>query len=260
MKRSYIIPTFFILLIPLLIIFFISLKAQTTGIDFIHSAFAPLQKISLGWFQKKNSLSEMDKLRQENTQLHVELAQKQGIEKENAALRDQFETANPASKTLLPATIVGMPQFFPGVSYPETLLLDKGQSDGVKKGNVVLYKDMVVGIVDASTDHFSHVLLTTNKQVSFVAKDVKTNALGVMKGQGSGQMTFENVLLSDSLSADDTVVTASNETNEGINFPPGFFVGKITSVEKNPSALFQKANVQSFIDVSRLSIVFVLTN
>ena len=41
---------------------------------------------------------------------------------------------------------------------------------------------------------------------------------------------------------------------------PGLIVGKIASVSKNPSDLFQKAEIQSNIDFTKIETVFIVTN
>jgi cell shape-determining protein MreC len=53
-------------------------------------------------------------------------------------------------------------------------------------------------------------------------------------------------------------LTNGDITLSGSGFPPDLVVGKITSVEKKPSSLFQKAEVESFINFSKITAVFVI--
>jgi len=46
---------------------------------------------------------------------------------DNKALRDQFQTENPKSTNLIEADIIGAPGFIPGISIPETLVLNRGE-------------------------------------------------------------------------------------------------------------------------------------
>jgi rod shape-determining protein MreC len=68
-----------------------------------------------------------------------------------------------------------------------------------------------------------------------------------------------NVVLSEKLEKDDLVRTKGDVDERGQGFPPDLIVGKIISVNKQPSALFQSAEVKSLVDFSRLSTVFVIT-
>lgn len=70
-------------------------------------------------------------------------------------------------------------------------------------------------------------------------------------------MILDNVLLSETLKVGDVVLTNGDIDQNGKGLPPDLIVGKITSVDKNPSALFQKADVVSFVDFSKLSTLFV---
>ena len=70
---------------------------------------------------------------------------------------------------------------------------------------------------------------------------------------------LENVLLSDKLQTGDTVISKGDIGKDGEGFPPGLVVGRIISVNKKASALFQSAEVESLVDVTRLKMVFVMS-
>lgn len=258
-KRQLLFIIFSVCIIISLIIFGLAKRNGDSVFGMVAQfVFSPLQRASFNAVHTIQQKTLIDQLKEENMQLKTQLAKQELILRDNSALRDQFKTASPTSKILLPATIIGMPSFFPAVSFPEELILDKGEQDGVAVGNVVVYKDNLIGIITKINNHFSLVTVVGNKDTSFTAKTAKTNALGVIKGQGSGQMLFDNVVLSDTLQVGDIVVTSGDTTFTGQGYPPGLVFGKITSIEKNPSALFQKANVVSLVDITRVPTVFVI--
>lgn len=233
------------------------LHGASTGIGQI---VAPMQQHLVAIVQQSRpSILTIDKLQEENDRLRVLLAQKQMVEQENQALRDQFQTTTPASMNLTPAEIVGIPNFFPGVTNIEEFVINKGEQDKIRLGEAVVAKDMLIGKITDVTDHFSKVTLISNPKISFAAKTTGTQALGVVKGIGSGQFIFDNVVLSDSLKLRDIVITSGDVGVNGIGLPQGLIVGKIISVDKNPSALFQKASLQMMIDVTKLTMVFVVS-
>lgn len=220
---------------------------------------SPLQKFTISKLKNKTPTDQISKLVLENQDLQNKLAGLNIIEKENQALKDQFTSVIIASKNLLPADIIGMPEFIPGVNFPDTIVVDKGNKDGVSSDNAIVYKDSFIGSILKSTDHFSKASFVTSKNVSFTARALKTNAVGIVKGMGNGQMIFDNVLLSDNLEVGDFIVTTGDTSLNGKGYPPNLIVGKIVTVEKNPSNLFQKANIVSLYDFSHFSTVFIFT-
>ena len=181
------------------------------------------------------------------------------LQSENSALLDQFETARIRSINLLHAKVVGAPGFVPGISYPSVFIIDKGEKDGVKKNHAVVFKNILIGKIEKTTDYLSKVMLLSNSSFSFTAKTDR-GALGVIKGEGNGKITLDNVLLSEDLKKDDSVYTRGDLDEKNVGIPEYLMVGAIESIKKNPSALFQKAKVQSVIDFTKLFDVFVIIN
>jgi rod shape-determining protein MreC len=224
---------------------------------------APFQAVTYGIYSKISnfgSSSETQALKTENLALTKKLVDKNKLTEDNKALRDQFQTQNPKSLNLTEADIIGAPGFIPGISVPETLILDRGENDGIKVGQAVVYEDNLVGRIIKTSIFLSKVQLIGNSLSSLTAKTMSTQALGVAKGQGGGGIILDNVVLSDSLQKDDLVLTKGDVDAFGIGIPPDLVIGKITSISKFPSDLFQKANLESKIDISKLNKVFVIVN
>ncbi len=197
------------------------------------------------------------KLKNENIELIGKLVDQKKLQSENEALKDQFEISVPRSQRLLHAKVVGAPTFVPGISFPSVFIIDKGEKDGVKKNQAVILKNVLVGKIEKSTDYLSRVILLSNSSFSFTAK-TERGAVGLIKGEGNGKVTLDNVLLSDDLKKADFVYTKGDLNESNVGIPEDLIIGKIESVEKNPSALFQKAKVQLVVDFTRLFDVFVL--
>lgn len=224
-----------------------TLRAQRLAFVFLHLPFV--------------QPSQTNTVEKENQDLVQKLVDQRHISDENSALRDQFQTTTTKQRNLLPAHIVGSQAFIPGVTAIESFTLDKGKADNVKAGQAVIFKDSLVGKVVKTSEHISAVLLLTSKSSSFTVKTVSTRsesfALGIVKGQGSGEMVLQNVVLSDPLAVSDIVIAKGDLDVNGVGYPEGLTVGKVTSVDKKPSALFQSAQVKSLIDFGKLSTVFI---
>jgi rod shape-determining protein MreC len=262
-KRNFISYFLVFFILSLLIV-----GASKTGLlnpldSFFKTILSPVQSITYQTFAKVTGFgqnAEIQSLKAENLILAKQLIDQNKLIGDNKALRDQFQTANPKSPNLLPAEVVGAPGFVPGLSVPEILILNRGTNDGVKNGDAVVYENNLVGKITQVSANLSSVMLLTNPSSQFIAETLETKAQGVVKGQGGSEVILDNVILSDSLKKDDLVVTAGDINLQNNGFPPDLTVGKIISISKNPSDLFQKADIQPLIDFNNFETVFVVVN
>lgn len=243
-------PIFLLLLIISFIILFF-LQTPVSGIfQFIT---LPLQRVVfMSNVQSSSSLTSSQYLQQENNELHSELAQMQEVQQDNQALHDQFATSNPSSQKLLPAHVIGVQQ--------NALFIDKGENDNVHIGEVVVVKNNLIGTITRITPHISQVMLLNDPSTSLTAQDIKTSAVGIVSSIDGGVIVFGNVELTDKLSQNDLVVTKGSQNLQGQGYPPGLVVGKIVSVDKQASSLFQAGKLTSLVDFSHLTMVFVMTH
>ncbi len=181
--------------------------------------------------------------------LLTRLAKTSLIEKDNQALRDQFATAEIPASALTPANIVDIPAPFPGgPSFIDRIIIDKGNQDGIKVGQNVVYKDNLIGKVVKSSPRMAVVDLLNHKGTSFTVRAVKSGSLGIGRGTGGEKFILENVLLSYNLEKGELVVTRG---------PNPLVVGRIIDVSKKASALFQSAEIESLVDIRNLKMVFI---
>jgi rod shape-determining protein MreC len=246
-KRGNVVPIFIGFFILSLLIFLFFSKGIA---GLLEQLTVPLQKSMFASLHKPGeNKTETEKLREENSRLLTELAHQNELEKENKALKDQFNTPDISSHKLLSADVIRTEN--------DEIIINRGSSDGVKKGGIVIVKNSLIGRVVEVSAHISVVNLVTHGDILFTAQASKTQALGVINGRGGG-MIFGNVILSEVLDKGDLVMTKGDINKDGSGYPPHLIVGKITSVNKRASNLFQVAQVQSLIDLSRLSVVFVM--
>jgi rod shape-determining protein MreC len=263
-RRGNLFPVFVLFLILSILLIVFSTTGFLRGLTGPFEQLAiPLQRSTLGMFQSFNTKSDtgdLSKLRTENTKLIAQLSKQKELEKENQALRDQFQTESPSSLHLLPAQVIGMVSLVPGDTSLDEITIDKGKRDGVHAGSVVIFKDNVVGKITQASEHIATVDLITHKGTLFTAETVKTSTLGIITSRGNNEVVLDNVVLSDKLENGDIVITKGNVDKNGSGYPPHLVVGKIASVNKKASALFQAAEIQSLVDFEKLSMVFVITD
>lgn len=239
--------------LPIFVVFF-SLCVLMLVLSLLNIVNRPVGLVELAGLSLLHKDSSVSQANLEPSVQHVANA---SLLKENEALREQFKTSTPRSTDLIPAYVVGTPTFIPNVTSITTLIIDKGAADGIKNDEIVVYKNNVVGKITKVTDHLSEVSIVTQSVITVPAQTLN-GSLGVLKGSGSGQMLLANILPSDKISKGDILVTKGDLNIQGAGFPPNLVLGKIVAVYKQPSALFQTAEVQSLINFSSLSLVFVL--
>lgn len=194
-----------------------------------------------------NNSQELKNLREEKIKLLSQLVDQQNLLNENQALRIQLGAKRESplldSKNLLPAKVLGA-----NLDY---MIIDKGEKDHVGSGQTVVYKNILIGkVADISTNR-SRVELITRVNRKILGKTQK-GALGIVNAQSGGGLVLENVTLKETLEVGDLVLTQTDE------FPPDLLIGEVTTVLRQESALFQKAQIKSPISAKQLDIVYIV--
>jgi len=138
----------------------------------------------------------------------------------------------------------------------KTIIIDKGKSDGIKKGLPVLVPEGIAGqVIDASL-HFSKVLLIIDQISAVDALVQRTRARGIIKGSSTGQCFFTYALRKHDTRVGDTIVSSGLDTV----FPKGLRIGKVSEVIKRNFGIFQEVIVAPYVDCEKLEEVLVVLN
>lgn len=251
-------PTFLIAAFLCILILTLSLSGKLKFISsFLEQGTAQIQGATFKAFNNLPFISPNEKvklLEEKNLELLGKISATEKLKRENQALSDQFQVSYPKSNNLLKADIIGAPGFVPGISIPTVFILNKGEKDNVKKGFTVVLKSNLVGVVSQVSANLSKVTVVNNPAFSFTAK-TESGAVGLISGGNT--LTLDGILLSENLVKGSLIRTKGDVNSDGTGILPDLVVGKITSVEKNPSDLFQRAKVESFINFTDLTSVFI---
>jgi rod shape-determining protein MreC len=257
-RRQNFWPVFLIVLAIGILVSFLSFAGKLNFISsFLEKGTSAFQAAIFNTYQKLPFFSEGTKVKElekQNLDFLSKVKDYDRLKKENQALSDQFAIARPKSLELMQSNIIGEPGFVPGISTPTVFILNRGEKDGVKKGSAVIYKENLIGIISQVKNNLSKVDLVTNPNFSITVK-TEAGASGIFKG--GEELTVDGITLSENVREGELVFTKGSVNEKGIGIMPDFIIGKIISVEKYPSALFQRARVESFIDFRKLSVVFV---
>lgn len=256
--RTYALPVFLFCLVVAVLLFLFGWLGWLRFVEnSLQNVFFPVVAV----FHKQtagNESMQEKAVHNANTLLAEKDAEIVKLQSDNKALYDQFQTTTPSPQSVLPAAVVGENSAVPNISFPEELVINKGSVDRVGKGYAVVADQQLVGIITDVSSHFSLVRLITNTASSLSVQDEKTGAIGIVKGQGSGSLLLDNVLLSDTLQVHDVIVSSGSKTVSGKGIPSNLILGRIVSIDKKPSSLFQSAQLAPIVSFDRLTAVFVI--
>src|SRR5579875_2450813 len=195
----------------------------------------PVAALDRGIRRAERSVVELFRARQEAAALRARV---QALEQdtvrlgelaqENARLHALLDLRQTLRGDLVAAHVIGRD----AGTLSRTLVIDRGERDGVTKGAAVLAPSGIVG----------HVFLA--------ARDA---ARGIVEGQVDGGCVLKFVKRTEDVQVGDLVVTSGVD---GI-FPKGLPVGRVTAVDKRGQGLFQAVEVTPAVDPGALEEVLV---
>jgi rod shape-determining protein MreC len=135
-----------------------------------------------------------------------------------------------------------------------TVIINKGDADGVHKNMAVLSPFGVVGQTIATSAHSARVLLITDHNSGVDAVVQRSRARGIVEGALDGRCVMKYLKRGEDAEVDDRVVTSGLD---GI-FPKGMLIGTITHVTRGNRGLLQVADVQASVPLERVEEVLVV--
>ncbi len=171
------------------------------------------------------------------------------IRLENERLRQLLDFRQALRGDLLTARIIGRD----ATGLARTLLVDRGESDGVKKGAAALAPGGIVGQVFLTSAHAARVLLISDHNSGVDAIVQRTRARGIVEGSIDGICGIKFVKRTEDIREGDLVIT---EGLDGI-FPKGLPIGVVQSVDKRTQGLFQYAEITPRVDFAQLEEVLL---
>ncbi len=207
------------------------LSAPLYPLQSLVSNGADLGRSVAGWFTSRESLREENvSLRKEHLRWRARLQRYEVLEAENSRLRALLESSARLEDPVLLAETLSI-----GLR-PEqhTLVLNKGERDGVFIGQPVVDADGVVGQVQRVGARSSTVILLTNASHALPARLDRSGLRAVVAGTGFGDRLLLNFVLPNAdVRVGDLVVTSGL----GGRFPSGYPVGRVLSLEWGANAL-----------------------
>jgi rod shape-determining protein MreC len=189
-------------------------------------------------------------LRESVRQLNGRVVASQDAMLENERLKKLLALKSAIRLPAVAASVIGAES----VPWYRTILIDRGQVDGIADGMPVVATAGVVGRVVKAAPGSSRVLLLTDHASAIAAMVQRSRARGVLKGQGGNLCSLEFTVREDDVKVGD-IVTASGV---GGVFQKGTVIGEVTMVRKGEYGMFQTIDVRPAVNISHLEEVLVL--
>jgi rod shape-determining protein MreC len=263
--RRYSLPIFIVLLLLFALVLMSMRAKQRKGVELFDALLMeisfPLQKAATlviqtvqGTFQHYVFLVNLERenrmLKEKIAQLQEENHRTNEIRLANERLRQLLQFREKNSPSMVGAEVIGRDPSF----WFKSVMIDKGERDGVKKGMAVISPAGVVGQVLKIAPDYATVLLITDYNSAVDCIVERSRAKAIVEGKGENQCHLKYLLRSEEVAVGDIVVTSGL----GGNFPKGLMVGEVKKVDKKGHGVFQYAELMPSVDMTRLEEVFVV--
>ena len=195
-----------------------------------------------------NLKSENQLLRQKLVQMQLQAADLEERRFENQRLRGLLSLKDRKQYTYVPAEVTGW-NTDQGLN---TMVIDVGRSDQVRKYMAVVMEDGVLGrIIEVGlTSSFVQLLTDRNCRISGLVQ--RSREQGIIRYQNN-ELYMQLPLRSDVRLGDRVVTSGLGET-----FPSGLPVGRVSQIALGSRNLFKQVSIIPAVDLNRLEEVFVI--
>jgi rod shape-determining protein MreC len=201
------------------------------------------------YFALQNTTRDNEKLRRENDTLKLQITQLQGkaAEADRLAALLNFRKSH-QEVPMLSARVIGAS----ADTASQTIYVDRGERDGIRKNMGVITPDGVVGKVIEAYSNTSQVLLLTDKDSGVGAMLAESRIQSPVGGTGEPLLSMKYVANDDTVNSGERVVTSGMDRI----FPRDLPVGTVADVKAgNP---FKLIRIRPSANLERLEEVIVL--
>ncbi len=159
-------------------------------------------------------------------------------------LQEELDFRKEADFPPLTARVIGKDPAF----WFHTIIVDRGENDGVVEAMVALTSQGIVGQVIHTSRNYSKILLAIAPSSAIDVIIQKNRVRGILKGTGEDGYVLNYVLKNANVEKGDQVVTAGI----GGVFASGIPVGTVTAVHRKKRGMFLDIEVKPSVDFQRL--------
>jgi len=138
--------------------------------------------------------------------------------------------------------------------YLKYIIIDRGSEDGIDLKDPVISFEGLVGSVSEVYKNTARVDVILNIKNNASIMNKRTRAVGIIRGNGEGQLVVDYYDRLDKVEINDELITSGL----GGVYPKGIAVGVVNRVDEKDTGLFQDLFVRPVVDFYKLENVLVL--
>lgn len=242
-----------------LLLFILSLGLTIQSHSYHKSKFiSSANFLSGGLYNSVNNISQYFGLRNENNALIEEnIRLRNLLTHQSQYVKDK----NDLDSTLYPVTFKFTPASIIKNSYSNTnnsLLVDKGQKQGIKEDFGVITSSGLVGIVDNTSNNFSRVISILSSKSKINAEIKKSGHFGTLYWNGNSPeiVQLQDVPKIAPIEIGDTIITGGRS----IIFPKGILIGTVVDFKLDDAEDFYDIDLKLFTDMTKIGHVYLVEN
>lgn len=193
---------------------------------------------------RANLIAENERLRAESLLTQRKLQKLAALTEQNVRLRELLNSSSLVDERVLVAELIGVDPN----PFTQRILINKGEQDGVFLGQPVLDATGLMGQVVEVLPYTARVLLITDVSHSLPVQVNRNGLRAIATGMGSNEwLELRHVGDTADVRIDDILVSSGL----GQRFPAGYPVGRVVSVERDPSQPFAEVRVAPTAQLNR---------
>lgn len=217
-----------------------AVASLSDGVANLWNGYVALQGVVA---ENRELRKELDSLKGQNSQLREAAAATERL----AAL---LEFKHHAGFSMVAAQVIGRDTG----NWYRTIILDKGESAGLRPDMGVITPAGVVGRIVKTTAATSVVLLATDPNNAIASLVQRTRDEGIVEGTTQGLVRLKYIPMLSDARPGDRVVTSGLVGG----FPRGLAIGTIARIDKEEGVLFQSAELIPEVDADLVEEVLVI--
>lgn len=199
---------------------------------------------------------ENEELRAENERLKSNATQNEVLRNENSKLRSMLSFANTNDAyDYIGVDIIGLS----GNNFLDGYIINKGESDGIKKGMVAIEGKGLVGQVTSVSENWSVVQSLCNANIAVAGYVPSTEESdGIVKGYQGNEESFlteiSGLSITSTIKEGDTILTSGL----GGIYPKGIMIGTVKSVYEDKAKVVKSAIVKPAVEFNKIEQLLIV--
>jgi rod shape-determining protein MreC len=211
---------------------------------------------SKNFYQCQESEEIINSLQTQLSKITIDQANLEILREENKQLRDYFEFYKEKDYGIVLANITSKEIHFGSRNNDYNLIIDKGLSDGLTPGLVVVNENgVVIGKIIAAKEASAQVCLITTANCQLAATVLNQDrSVGLTNGELGLTVSLDMISQIEEINIGDIII--SSGLSELI--PRGLIIGRVNKVEKKSNEIWQKAIIEPDMSLNNLNILSVI--